>query len=114
MKWINDVVFAILAAHVWGSLMLFVWLQAVKKLSKRGYSRALFWLLRCVVVAYLLPFGFCLLIAVDGYFRGWDGRLFEWTPIITVVNHALFIAWLIGLFFNFGKIWKEWRVTRAY
>ena len=51
MKWINDVVFAILAAHVWGSLMLFVWLQAVKKLSKRGYSRALFWLLRCVVVA---------------------------------------------------------------
>ena len=22
MKWINDVVFAILAAHVWGSLML--------------------------------------------------------------------------------------------
>lgn len=33
MKWINDVVFAILAAHVWGSLMLFVWLQAVKKLS---------------------------------------------------------------------------------
>lgn len=107
MKWINDVVFAILAAHVWGSLMLFVWLQAVKKLSKRGYSRALFWLLRCVVVAYLLPFGFCLLIAVDGYFRGWDGRLFEWTPIITVVNHALFIAWLIGLFFNFGKIWKE-------
>lgn len=114
MKWINDVVFAILAAHVWGSLMLFVWLQAVKKLSKRGYSRALFWLLRCVVVAYLLPFGFCLLIAVDGYFRGWDGRLFEWTPIITVVNHALFIAWLIGLFFNFGKIWKEWRVTRVY
>lgn len=46
MKWINDVVFAILAAHVWGSLMLFVWLRAVKKLSKRGYSRALFWLLR--------------------------------------------------------------------
>lgn len=42
MKWINDVVFAILAAHVWGSLMLFVWLQAVKKLSKRGYSRAPF------------------------------------------------------------------------
>ena len=31
-----------------------------------------------------------------------------------MVNHALFIAWLIGLFFNFGKIWKEWRVTRAY
>lgn len=90
MKWINDVVFAILAAHVWGSLMLFVWLQAVKKLSKRGYSRALFWLLRCVVVAYLLPFGFCLLIAVDGYFRGWDGRLFEWTPIITVsIMHFL-------------------------
>lgn len=31
MKWINDVVFAILAAHVWGSLMLFVWLRAVKE-----------------------------------------------------------------------------------
>lgn len=40
MKWINDVVFAILAAHVWGSLMLFVWLQAVKDLRTkdiRGY-----------------------------------------------------------------------------
>lgn len=87
MKWINDVVFAILAAHVWGSLMLFVWLQAVKKLSKRGYSRALFWLLRCVVGAYLLPFGFCLLIAVDGYFRGWmdaylsGRRLLQWSII---------------------------------
>lgn len=42
MKWINDVVFAILAAHVWGSLMLFVWLQAVKKLSKRGYCEHFF------------------------------------------------------------------------
>lgn len=39
MKWINDVVFAILAAHVWGSLMLFVWLQAVKRLEdKRIYA----------------------------------------------------------------------------
>lgn len=42
MKWINDVVFAILAAHVWGSLMLFVWLKAVKKLSKRGYFASTF------------------------------------------------------------------------
>lgn len=38
MKWINDVVFAILAAHVWGSLMLFVWLQAVKRLENKGYD----------------------------------------------------------------------------
>ena len=38
MKWINDVVFAILAAHVWGSLMLFVWLQAVKRLETRIYA----------------------------------------------------------------------------
>ena len=37
MKWINDVVFAILAAHVWGSLMLFVWLQAVKRLEDKGF-----------------------------------------------------------------------------
>lgn len=42
MKWINDVVFAILAAHVWGSLMLFVWLQAVKRLEDKGYTRLLF------------------------------------------------------------------------
>ena len=82
MKRINDVVFAILAAHVWGSLMLFVWLRAVKKLSKRGYSRALFWLLRCVVVAYLLQFVFCLLIAFDGF--GMDAylsgrRLLQWS-----------------------------------
>lgn len=46
MKWINDVVFAILAAHVWGSLMLFVWLQAVKRLENKGYTRLLFYLLR--------------------------------------------------------------------
>lgn len=44
MKWINDVVFAILAAHVWGSLMLFVWLQAVKRLEDKGYTRLLFYL----------------------------------------------------------------------
>ena len=57
MKWINDVVFAILAAHVWGSLMLFVWLQAVKRLENKGYTRLLFYLLRAVIVAYLLPLG---------------------------------------------------------
>ena len=39
MKWINDVVFAILAAHVWGSLMLFVWLQAVKRLEDKGLDK---------------------------------------------------------------------------
>lgn len=38
MKWINDVVFAILAAHVWGSLMLFVWLQTVKRREQRIYA----------------------------------------------------------------------------
>lgn len=57
MKWINDVVFAILAAHVWGSLMLFVWLQTVKRLENKGYTRLLFYLLRAVIVAYLLPLG---------------------------------------------------------
>ena len=41
MKWINDVVFAILAAHVWGSLMLFVWLQTVKRLENKGLYAAI-------------------------------------------------------------------------
>lgn len=65
MKWINDVVFAILAAHVWGSLMLFVWLQAVKRLENKGYTRLLFYLLRAVIVAYLLPLGLGAVLIIN-------------------------------------------------
>ena len=45
-------------------------------------------------------------VGMDAYLSG--RRLLQWS-----IMH-FFIAWLIGLFFNFGKIWKEWRVTRAY
>lgn len=112
MRWINDVVFAILAAHAWGCLMQGIWLLAVRRLKEKGFSRMLFHLLRCVVIAYILPFGFCLLTAVDGYIKGWDGRLFELTPVISKLGLVLFIVWIIGLCMNFGDIWREWRMTR--
>lgn len=84
MKWINDVVFAILAAHVWGSLMLFVWLQAVKRLQNKGYTRLLFYLLRAVIVAYLLPLGLGAVLIINEIIEV-DARLFQTTPVITMI-----------------------------
>lgn len=88
MKWINDVVFAILAAHVWGSLMLFVWLQAVKRLENKGYTRLLFYLLRAVIVAYLLPLGLGAVLIINEILV-LDGRFMQTTPVITMIHELV-------------------------
>ena len=95
MKWINDVVFAILAAHVWGSLMLFVWLQAVKRLEDKGYTRLLFYLLRAVIVADLLPLGLGVVLIINEAMAVFNGTLFrsyfnDWFIAIYDLDFRLF------------------------
>lgn len=111
MKWINDVVFAILAAHVWGSLMLFVWLQAVKRLENKGYTRLLFYLLRAVIVAYLLPLGLGAVLIINEIIEV-DARLFQITPVITMISLLLFVIWILGFFANFESLQEKWDMTR--
>lgn len=111
MKWINDVVFAILAAHVWGSLMLFVWLQAVKQLEDKGYTRLLFYLLRAVIVAYLLPLGLGAVLIINEILV-LDGRFMQTTPVITMICQLLFMLWILGFFANFESLQEKWDMTR--
>lgn len=111
MKWINDVVFAILAAHVWGSLTLFVWLQAVKRLENKGYTRLLFYLLRAVIVAYLLPLGLGAVLIINEIIEV-DARLFQTTPVITMICQLLFMLWILGFFANFESLQEKWDMTR--
>lgn len=112
MKWINDVVFAILAAHVWGSLMLFVWLQAVKRLENKGYTRLLFYLLRVVIVAYLLPLGLGAVLIVNEVLVVFNGTLFRITPVISMIGLLLFVIWILGFFANFESLQEKWDITR--
>lgn len=112
MKWINDVVFAILAAHVWGSLMLFVWLQAVKRLENKGYTRLLFYLLRAVIVAYLLPLGLGAVLIINEAMVVFNGTLFRTTPAITMICQLLFMLWILGFFANFESLQEKWDMTR--
>lgn len=111
MKWINDVVFAILAAHVWGSLMLFVWLQAVKRLENKGYTRLLFYLLRAVIVAYLLPLGLGAVLIINEILV-LDGRFMQTTPVISMIDVLLFVIWILGFFANFESLQEKWDMTR--
>ena len=111
MKWINDVVFAILAAHVWGSLMLFVWLQAVKRLENKGYTRLLFYLLRAVIVAYLLPLGLGAVLIINEILV-LDGRFIQITPVISMIDLLLFVIWILGFFANFESLQEKWDMTR--
>lgn len=111
MKWINDVVFAILAAHVWGSLMLFVWLQAVKRLEDKGYTRLLFYLLRAVIAAYLLPLGLGAVLIINEILV-LDGRFMQTTPVITMICQLLFMLWILGFFANFESLQEKWDMTR--
>ena len=111
MKWINDVVFAILAAHVWGSLMLFVWLQTVKRLENKGYTRLLFYLLRAVIVAYLLPLGLGAVLIINEILV-LDGRFMQTTPVITMICLLLFVIWILGFFANFESLQEKWDMTR--
>lgn len=107
MKWINDVVFAILAAHVWGSLMLFVWLQAVKRLEDKGYTRLLFYLLRAVIVAYLLPLGLGVVLIINEAMAVFNGTLFRITPVISMIGLLLFMIWILGFFANFESLQEK-------
>lgn len=96
MKWISDVVFAILAAHAWGSLMLVIWLHAVHRLEDKGYTRLLFYLLRAVIVAYLLPLGLGSVLIIKEVMEV-DARFFQTTPVIVMVSLLLFMIWILGL-----------------
>lgn len=113
MKWINDVVFAILAAHAWGSLMLFVWLQAVKRLENKGYTQLLFYLLRAVIVAYLLPLGLGAVLIVNEVLVVFNGTLFRTTPVITMICQLLFILWILGFFANFESLQEKMGYDKA-
>lgn len=113
MKWISDVVFAILAAHAWGSLMLVIWLHAVHRLEEKGYTRLLFYLLRAVIVAYLLPLGLGLVLIV-GEIMEVDARLFQTTPVITMIGLLLFMLWLLGLCANFESFQESWQRTKHW
>lgn len=110
MKWISDVVFAILAAHVWGSLMLAIWLHAVHRLEGKGYTRLLFYLLRVVIVAYLLPLGLAVVLIINEMLV-LDGRFMQTTPVITMIGLLLFMIWLLGLLANFESLQDQWDVT---
>ena len=114
MKWISDVVFAILAAHVWGSLMLVSWQHAVRKLEDKGYTRLLFYLLRAVIVAYLLPLGLGLVLMVNEVVEIWNGTLFRETPVIVMICLLLFMIWILGLCANFESFQESWQRTKHW
>lgn len=113
MKWISDVVFAILAAHAWGSLMLVIWLYAVHRLEDKGYTRLLFYLLRAVIVAYLLPLGLGFVLIINEIMEV-DARLFQTTPVIVMVGLLLFVIWILGLCANFETFQESWQRTKHW
>lgn len=110
MKWISDVVFAILAAHIWGSLMLAIWLHAVHRLEGKGYTRLLFYLLRAVIVAFLLPLGLAVVFIINEILEV-DARMFQTTPVISMIGLLLFMIWLLGLLANFESVQEQWERT---
>lgn len=114
MKWINDVVFAILAAHIWGSLMLAIWLHAVKRLEGKGYTRLLFYLLRAVIIAFLLPLGLGLVLIVNEIIMIWSGTLFRETPVIIMVSLLVFMIWILGFLANFETLQEKWGALRHW
>ncbi len=113
MKWISDVVFAILAAHAWGSLMLVIWLHAVHRLEDKGYTRLLFYLLRAVIVAYLLPLGLGSVLIIKEVMEV-DARFFQTTPVIVMVSLLLFMIWILGLWANFESFQESWQRTKHW
>ena len=113
MKWINDVVFAILAAHAWGSLVLAIWQHAVHKLEDKGFTRLLFYLLRAVIVAYLLPLGLGIVLII-GEIMEVDARLFQTTPVISMIDILLFMIWILGLCANFESFQESWQRTKHW
>lgn len=113
MKWISDVVFAILAAHAWGSLMLVIWLHAVHRLEEKGYTRLLFYLLRAVIVAYLLPLGLGGVLIINEILV-LDGRFMQITPVISMIGLLLFMIWFLGLCANFESFQESWQKTKHW
>ena len=113
MKWISDVVFAILAAHIWGSLMLVSWQHAVRKLGEKGYTQLLFYLLRAVIVAYLLPLGLAVVLIINEILV-LDGRFMQITPVISMIGLLLFMIWLLGLCANFESFQESWQKTKHW
>ena len=91
--------------------MLFVWLQAVKRLENKGYTRLLFYLLRAVIVAYLLPLGLGAVLIINEIIEV-DARLFQTTPVITMISLLLFVIWILGFFANFESLQEKWDMTR--
>lgn len=114
MRLINDVVFAILIAHLWGSAMLAVWQYTAKKLEGKGYTRLLFCLLRSVIAAYLLPLSTVIVKAVIRFINYLNGTELMETPAVLTLGAVIFWIWVIGMCWNLEDIWEEWKLTQRW
>jgi len=96
MDWMIHLSSLILFTTVTGSVLLGIWYLAGRKLEGIGGLHRLYWLLKVVILSFLLPIVYVGMYWVNEWNRIGGGELFFATPAIYRGCSVFLMVWLAG------------------
>lgn len=116
MSWINNLMTAILLTCVTGSVLSIVWFLFYLVVGRKINIRIMYGMLKCVMIAYLLPLLFLLLKWQAMYMDGAEGYLLIPTREIQLFSLIIFLVWIIGVLilviYNISRIVRLYKVCK--
>ena len=116
MSWISNLMTAILLTCVTGSVLSIVWFLFYLVIGSKINIRIMYGMLKCVMIAYLLPLLFLLLKWQAMYKDGAEGYLLISTRGIQLISSIIFLVWIIGvlvlLIYNISRIVRLYKVCK--
>lgn len=81
-----------------GSIALLMWCTIGKLLEQAGYFKLYYYMLRFVVLLFIIPIAAGILIYTSLKYQMWRGILFSITPMILIIGRGILFFWILGSF----------------
>lgn len=96
MFW-SDLFYMILGTTFTGSILTVAWFVTSYLLKKTGYLNLAYRLSKIVVMFWIVPVVYIIVMAADKLGFLWNGYAFEVTPVIIRITRVMSVLWIIGL-----------------
>ncbi len=96
MFW-SDLFYMMLGTTFTGSILTVVWFITSYLLEKTGYLNLAYRLSKVVVLFWMIPVVYLVVMAADKIGFLWNGYAFEVTPVIIKVTRVTAVFWIAGL-----------------
>lgn len=113
MFW-SDLFYMILGTTFTGSILTVAWFVTSYLLEKTGYLNLAYRLSKVVVLFWIIPVVYLVVMAADKIGFLWNGYAFEVTPVIIRITRGTAVFWIAGLLFGiFIYVHKRVKILTA-